>query len=88
MNIMNKFNDIRNTIINWQKENDNEFKAVPNDEHSALIFNHYGQEIIKFIFSNKEKRELCRRAIHMKIEDKYHLYLEQEEGFTYYLFKN
>lgn len=72
-------------IVNWQNEHDSEFKTIPIDEHSHLIFNHKNQ-IYRFIFSNKYKRERCRLNIPMDLMNNYHYMIEQEDGFTYYLF--
>lgn len=76
--------DIIKFIINWQIENDSEFTVLPNDEHSTLIFNHKNQ-IYKFIFSNKHKREMCRLRIPHELLNQYQFMIEQEDGFTYYL---
>lgn len=72
-------------IVNWQNEYDSEFKTIPIDEHSHLIFNHKNQ-IYRFIFSNKYKRDRCRLNIPMDLMNNYHYMIEQEDGFTYYLF--
>lgn len=72
-------------IINWQKENDSDFKTVPIDEHSHLVFNHKNQ-IYRFIFSDKYKRDGCRLNIPRELMTNYPYMLEQEDGFTYYLF--
>ena len=76
--------DIIKFITNWQIENDSEFTVLPNDEHSALIFNHKNQ-IYKFIFSNKHKREMCRLRIPHELLNQYQFMIEHEDGFTYYL---
>lgn len=76
--------DIIKFITNWQIENDSEFTVLPNDKHSVLIFNHKNQ-IYKFIFSNKHKREMCRLRIPHELLNQYQFMIEQEDGFTYYL---
>ena len=72
-------------ISKWQKENDFNFKVLPNDEHSSLVFNHKNQ-IYRFIFSNKFKRDKCRLSIPKELQINYDYMIEQEDGFTYYLF--
>ena len=67
----------------WQIENDSDFTVLPNDDHSSLIFNHKNQ-IYKFVFSNKHKRELCRLRIPHELLNEYKFMIEQEDGFTYY----
>ena len=47
-------------ITNWQKENDSEFKLIPVDDHSAMIFNMGNQEFkfifsLRFVFASKQK---------------------------------
>lgn len=72
-------------INNWQNTNDENFKTLPNDEHSYLVFNHKNQ-IFRFVFSNKYKRDKCRRDIPLNLLNNYDYFIEQEDGFTYYLF--
>lgn len=72
-------------IKNWQKENDSDFKSLPIDNHSKLIFNHKN-EIIVFIFSNKTLRDKCKRSIPLNLTADYDLIVDQEDGFTYYKF--
>ena len=81
----NKLFKLIDYINKWQKENDNNFKILPIDEHSYLIFNHKNQ-IYKFAFSNKHKRDECRLNIPLDILEDYCYMMEQEDGFTYYLF--
>ena len=82
---MNNILKIIEHINNWQKENDLDFQTIPNDEHSSLIFHHKNQ-IYKFIFSTESKRDKCRLNIPYELLDNYHYMIEQEDGFTYYLF--
>lgn len=82
---MNDIFKIIDYIINWQQENDSEFKTLPIDEHSHLVFNHKNQ-IYRFIFSNKHKRDMCRLSIPRELINDYHYMIEQEDGFTFYLF--
>ena len=72
-------------ITKWQRENDFDFKTLPIDEHYYLIFNHESQ-IYKFVFSNKYKRDECRLSIPLELIEPYQYMIEQEDGFTYYLF--
>lgn len=69
----------------WQKNNDVDFKSIPIDNHSYLIFNHKNQ-IYRFIFSNDNMRNICRASIPQKLLNNYDYMIEQEDGFTYYLF--
>lgn len=82
---MNNIFKIIEYINDWQKEHDFDFKLLPIDEHSSLIFNHENQ-IYRFIFSNKYKRDECRLNIPLELIEHYDYMIEQEEGFTYYLF--
>lgn len=83
---MNNLFKIIEYIINWQQENDSDFKTVPTDNHSSLIFNHENQ-IYKFIFSDKHTRDMCRISIPQELMKDYHYMIEQEEGFTFYSFE-
>lgn len=80
---MNYLYELIEYINSWQKENDIDFKVLPIDEHSHLIFN-YKNQIYDFIFSNKIKREKCRLSIPQKLLDNYQYAIEQENGFTFY----
>lgn len=81
---MNNIFKIINYINDWQLKNDNEFKIIPNDNHSYLIFNHKNQ-IYKFVFSNKYKRNKCVSTIPIELLENYSYIMEQEDGLTYYL---
>lgn len=78
--------DLISYIINWQNENDSEFKPLPVDEHSALIFNDENR-IFKFIFSSKFKMSECKASIPHELIKDFQFFINQEEGFTYYKFK-
>lgn len=82
---MNNFEELRNFIKNWQNENDKDFKTLPIDNHSSLIFNHEN-EIHEFIFSNKDLRLKCQSKIPKKLLLNYIQIIEQEKGMTYYTF--
>lgn len=82
---MNNIIDIIKFISDWQNEYDNDFKPIPIDEQSTLIFNCKNQ-IYKFIFSDVYKRNKCRAAIPRKLMTDFTYMIEQEDGFTYYLF--
>lgn len=82
---MNNIFKIIEFVTKWQLENDSNFKVLPTDEHASLVFNHENQ-IYKFIFSNKLKRDDCRLRIPKELLVIYNHMLEQEDGFTYYLF--
>lgn len=74
-------------IKRWQKENDKEFKPLPTDDHEAIIFNINGQQIYKFIFSDRYKRDECRLSIPQEyFSDIFFIMIDQEEGFTFYQF--
>lgn len=81
----NKMFDIIKYIDIWQKENDLEFKTLPIDDHSHLVFNH-GRHIYRFIFSSKQKRDECVLHIPKELIEEYQYIIEQEDGLTYYLF--
>ena len=72
-------------IDTWQKQNDFNFKVLPIDEHSHLIFN-YKNQIYDFVFSNKIKREKCRLSIPQELLNDCQYMIEQEMGFTFYYF--
>lgn len=82
---MNNIIKIIEFITKWQQENDSDFKVVPNDNHSSLVFNHKNQ-IYKFTFSTQIKRDRCRLNIPNELMNNYQYMVEQEDGFTYYLF--
>ena len=73
-------------ITNWQKENDFEFKLIPIDGHSAMIFNMGNQEF-KFIFSSKYKATECRMSIPSELLEDFVYIIDQEDGLTLYKFK-
>ena len=83
---MNNIFKIIKYIRAWQNDNDKDFKMLPNDEHACLIFNHKNQ-IYKFVFSNKYKRDKCRLSIPIDLQMSYDYMIEQEDGFTYYVLK-
>ena len=80
---MDNFVKLRNFIKNWQKQNDKNFKLLPNDEHSKLIF-HHNNEIIEFIFSTSILRDKCMRSIPKDFLNQYNYMINQENGMTYY----
>lgn len=75
-------NKIINYISNWQLENDSEFKPVPTDNHSKLIFN-YKNKIFTFIFSNQELRDKCKDSLSLEISYNY-IISNDEDGITFY----
>lgn len=80
---MNNIFKIIKFITNWQNVNDKDFKNLPVDELSSLIFN-YKNQIYKFIFSNKYIRQQCISSIPQNLLFEYEYMIEQEDGFTYY----
>ena len=85
MIIMNNFNELRTYIRSWQIKYDKDFKPLPIDEHSSLVFNHKN-EIIKFVFSNERIREECRASIPSEYLAHYQYVVEQINEFIYYSF--
>ena len=83
---MNNIFKIITYVYDWQSKHDKDFQSLPVDSHSALIFNHENQ-IYKFLFSNKHKRDECRLTIPFELIENYNYMIEQEDGFTYYLLK-
>ena len=82
---MNNFNKLREFIKNWQNENDKDFKTLPVDKHSSLIFNHEN-EINEFVFSNERLRLSCQNNIPQELLKDYVHIINQEKGITYYTF--
>ena len=80
---MNNFEKLRNYIKRWQKDNDLNFKAIPIDNHSYLIFNHYN-ETVSFIFSNKYLRDECRLSIPIELLKDYTYINENDNQITFY----
>ena len=77
--------EIIDYISNWQSENDKDFKTLPIDNHSSIIIN-MGNKEFKFIFSNKYKRDECRINMPIEYLEKFSYMIEQENGFTFYIF--
>ncbi len=73
-------------IRKFQNKYDSNFKTLPVDNHSALIFN-FGTYVVKFIFSTKELRRRCLENISNNstvLYDYFEYVIEQEDGLTYY----
>lgn len=81
-------NDLLEKIINFQYKYDSDFKLLPIDNHSALIFN-YGSYELKFIFSNENIRKQCINHLNEQydLNDIFDYFIEQEDGLTYYKLK-
>ena len=76
-------NKIIEFVEEWQKNNDKDFKTLPIDEHSKLIFN-FGNRIYEFIFSNNCLRDKCKEELSNDIISEFTYIVDQEDGFTFY----
>lgn len=80
---MNNILNLIKFINEWQNEYDSEFKPIPIDNHSCLIFN-YKNKNFKFIFSNEQLRNKCKDSIPLILLSDFLQIIEQEDGITFY----
>ena len=71
--------NIINYIIDWQNENDKEFKPVPIDDHSKIIFNINNQQIYSFTFSSRFQRRVCYYSIPVELLEEFN-YIEEQDN--------
>ena len=75
--------EIINLIVNWQKENDEDFKPIPIDEHYYIELNNKNN-IFTFIFSNKRLRDKCKSFITINAMNYFTYIHEDDKRFTYF----